>query len=149
MEAETPSWMAGLSTNRAMKSHEMLVHLRPVRGNLGEREIFVRQKVFRIGRAADCDLCPTDMGVSRHHCEIRCAGSCAWIRDLGSHNGTFVNGEEVFLERNLSPGDRISFGLSCYEIELVTARAAPMALPQAWHSFLRPHFRTPAVLTAP
>ena len=126
----------------------MLVRLRPLTGNLGERQILIRQKVFRIGREADCDLCPTDIWVSRHHCEIRHAGSCAWIRDLGSHNGTFVNGEEVFLERDLCTGDRISFGLSCYEIELVTATASPMALPQAWHSFLWRHFRTAAVPTA-
>jgi predicted component of type VI protein secretion system len=129
------------------RSHEMLVHLRVLTGNVGERQILIRQKAFRIGRADHCDLCPTDLGVSRHHCEIRYAGSCAWIRDLGCHNGTFVNGEEVFLERDLCTGDRISFGLSCYEIELVTATASPMALPQAWHSFLGWHFGTAAVPT--
>lgn len=47
--------------------------------------------------------------VSRSHCELLVSGTAVWVRDLNSHNGTFVNGERI-TEKELRPGDRL--GLS-------------------------------------
>jgi eukaryotic-like serine/threonine-protein kinase len=52
-----------------------------------------------IGRAADCAirLCGTirDQGVSRHHCRLQIDPPFLGIQDLGSRNGTFLNGKKV------------------------------------------------------
>ena len=65
--------------------------------------------VFRIGRDSSNQLQLRDSEVSRHHAEIRLADGDATVHDLGSSNGTFVNGVEC-KEKVLASGDRIQFG---------------------------------------
>ena len=53
-------------------------------------------RAMRIGRSPDNDVVLTDLGVSRHHAELRNLGGGRYeIRDLDSHNGTYVNGERI------------------------------------------------------
>lgn len=67
------------------------------------------RSVTTIGRAKDCDIVVDDASVSRRHAELRLDGEAVWIIDLGSTNGTEVNGRLV--ERSLlEHGDRIVFG---------------------------------------
>jgi hypothetical protein len=68
----------------------------------------------RIGRQADNDLVITDPGVSRHHAEIINENGTCTLHDLGSTNGTYVNGS-VTTEHALRPGDRISIGSTVVE----------------------------------
>jgi hypothetical protein len=69
---------------------------------------------IRLGRQSDNDLVIVDPGVSRHHAEvINENGSCT-LRDLGSTNGTLVNGH-VVSEHALRDGDRISLGSTVVE----------------------------------
>ncbi|MGO1051886.1 FHA domain-containing serine/threonine-protein kinase [Crossiella sp. CA198] len=78
----------------------------------------VRDKVFRepascvIGRSLDCDLRlgTGDKRVSRRHCVLEIDPPEARLRDLGSRNGTRVNGEPVTGETRLLHGDEISVG---------------------------------------
>ncbi len=63
-----------------------------------------------IGRSRTCDLCVPSADASRRHCEVAGDGREYVIRDLGSRNGTFVNGERLIRERRLRPGDRIEIG---------------------------------------
>jgi len=63
-----------------------------------------------VGRSRDCDLVLDDPNVSRHHAELRHEGDGWTVADMGSTNGIKVNGRRV--ERaELSPGDRVTFGL--------------------------------------
>ncbi|WP_344279565.1 ATP-binding cassette domain-containing protein, partial [Actinomadura napierensis] len=58
--------------------------------------IRVAPRTLRIGRAADNDIVVADLVVSRHHAELRTLGPGRHqIVDLGSHNGTYVNGNRV------------------------------------------------------
>ncbi len=65
-----------------------------------------------IGRAADNNLVVTDPTVSSHHAEIRPEGQGYSIVDLGSTNGTFINGQPLVrsVPRRLHPGDTIRIG---------------------------------------
>ncbi|MGZ6793784.1 MAG: FhaA domain-containing protein, partial [Mycobacteriales bacterium] len=62
-----------------------------------------------IGRGADADLQLTDTGVSRRHAEVRVADGQVELHDLGSTNGTRVNGQPVG-SATLADGDRITVG---------------------------------------
>lgn len=71
----------------------------------------LKDGALRIGRAPDCDIViDDDAQVSRYHAEVRVAADQAVVRDLGSSNGTRVNGEKVAGERPLQDGDRIGIG---------------------------------------
>lgn len=50
---------------------------------------------FRIGRDPDCEVCLDIERVSRNHAEVRQEGGAWWVRDLGSRNGTLLNGGQV------------------------------------------------------
>lgn len=65
------------------------------------------KKEIRIGRAPENDLRLDDLRVSRYHAVIERVGQRYRIRDLQSHNGTFINGERVTKERFISEGDEI------------------------------------------
>ena len=63
-----------------------------------------------IGRSASCQLVLDDALVSRRHAQITVLADSVSVRDLGSANGVFVNGERVNGDRALRAGDRILIG---------------------------------------
>jgi sigma-B regulation protein RsbU (phosphoserine phosphatase) len=63
-----------------------------------------------IGRSSGCEIHLADASVSRRHAEIARRGDSFFIRDLGSHNGTRVNGREVRAALEIRPGDGIEVG---------------------------------------
>ncbi len=63
----------------------------------------------RIGRSSACDLVLPDDAVSRRHAEIALRGGVCVVRDLGSCNGTWVNGRSVQRAR-LRRGDKLQLG---------------------------------------
>jgi len=71
---------------------------------------------FLIGREEDCHLRPNSDLVSRHHCVFTVDEYAVRIRDLGSTNGTLVNGERIRGGAVLKPGDRVSIGKLDFEM---------------------------------
>ena len=65
-----------------------------------------------IGRTAEAEICIDRTEVSRCHARIFVAGTTATIEDLGSKNGTYVNGERLEQPTLLSNGDEIWIGRS-------------------------------------
>ena len=63
-----------------------------------------------IGRLADCKIIISDTNTSRHHSRIQRAGSGFVITDLGSTNGTYVNGQRLAADHRLADGDIITVG---------------------------------------
>jgi pSer/pThr/pTyr-binding forkhead associated (FHA) protein len=65
---------------------------------------------FIIGRADDCHLKPRSELISRYHCAVISEEGYVAIRDLGSKNGVYLNGERVSMEHELKNGDKLSVG---------------------------------------
>ena len=70
----------------------------------------------RLGRSRDSDIFIVDPSVSRHHAVLDVRNGQLVVRDNGSTNGTFVNGERVQL-RTLHPGDVVAFGKTEMKVE--------------------------------
>lgn len=73
---------------------------------------------FLIGREEDCHLRPNSDLVSRHHCVFKLDDYALRVRDLGSTNGTFVNGERLRGEVMLNTGDHVSVGKLEFEVAI-------------------------------
>ena len=76
---------------------------------------------WTIGRLEDADLGLPDSSVSRRHARMFFADGAVTIADLGSHNGTRINGEVIDGTRPLVPGDVVAVG----EVTLVLGSSAP------------------------
>jgi hypothetical protein len=63
-----------------------------------------------IGRSPGCEFVVTDLSVSREHAELRRAGDNWLLADLGSMNGTLVNGYRIVAPTRVRPGDEVTFG---------------------------------------
>ena len=98
----------------------MRVTLNVVAGpQTGRNFTFDQHDTFMIGRSEDSHFClPHDRFFSRHHCIVEIAPPQAFLRDLGSTNGTFVNGlrvESIYLKH----GDRIQGGETVLEVQVI------------------------------
>jgi pSer/pThr/pTyr-binding forkhead associated (FHA) protein len=82
------------------------------------REILINAEDFLIGRGEDCDLALHDAEVSRHHCTIRIRSGEAVASDLGSSNGTFVNGQRIVSQTRVRTGDELRLGTFRFLIDL-------------------------------
>jgi pSer/pThr/pTyr-binding forkhead associated (FHA) protein len=73
----------------------------------GEEFIFTGKTHCVVGRASGCSLClpGDDLTASRYHCLLDIDAPLVWVEDLGSFNGTFVNGECLGRRDRVYPGD--------------------------------------------
>lgn len=83
---------------------------------LGEDEVV-------IGRSPYCSLVLEQDTLSRLHATVQMVGEDVELSDLGSSNGTFLNGERVGAPVKVRPGDEIRLGSVRVSIEVATARA--------------------------
>jgi pSer/pThr/pTyr-binding forkhead associated (FHA) protein len=77
-------------------------------------------KALRLGRSPDNDVILRDPATSGHHARLERRGEAFWVVDLGSTNGTFVNGESV-QEKQLNHGDRLTVGQNSLQFSLIGA----------------------------
>jgi pSer/pThr/pTyr-binding forkhead associated (FHA) protein len=75
----------------------------------------VNDKPIIVGRSSDLDMVLVEDMVSRKHARITMQQDQIWIEDLGSTNGTFVNGEKIKRAR-LKEGDRVLIGTSILKV---------------------------------
>ncbi len=92
--------------------------LHVVAGKHSGQVIPLNRKKFLIGREQDCQLRPNSELVSRHHCVFSVDDFSVRLRDLGSTNGTRVNGERILKEVVLSAGDHIVVGSLEFTLKL-------------------------------
>lgn len=71
---------------------------------------------YRIGRSADNDISIGNPTVSSHHARIYTYLNAAYIEDLNSSNGTWINGKRV-QKHTIHPGDEIKLGQQLIQIE--------------------------------
>jgi dipeptidyl aminopeptidase/acylaminoacyl peptidase len=88
-----------------------------VAGPFAGRIVALPDEMVSIGRAPDNDVVVGDPATSGHHGRIEVRSGSFWISDLGSTNGTQVNGEPV-IERQLSDGDAIAIGQNTLRFSL-------------------------------
>lgn len=71
---------------------------------------FPLEKDVEVGRAAESGVPVPDAGVSRRHAKLTRRNGAWYVQDLGSQNGTALNGRQVERETRLTDGDTLSFG---------------------------------------
>jgi len=98
--------------------------LQVVRGRSATTTLRLADGVTSLGRHDDCIIRIKSSQVSRRHCEIIDTDGRLTLRDLGSSNGTFVNGKRVLGQQALKVGDELTVGS-------VTLRVATLGQPAA------------------
>ena len=87
----------------------MVAVLQPIRNN--NNLIPIDRAVVLVGRGSDCDaIVQNSQKISRRHCCLVQVDDTYYIRDLGSMNGIWVNGNRVTREEQLKTGDRVAVG---------------------------------------
>ena len=103
-------------------SHTPAASLTMTRGPGPGRRFDVGPAPITIGRGAQCDIQIEGTWVSRQHARISWSGAEYVVEDLGSTNGTFVNGERAAGPRTLKSGDRLQLGT---QVELAFEARVP------------------------
>jgi diguanylate cyclase (GGDEF)-like protein len=85
-----------------------LVHIYPTGPGMGSRYMLADTRLT-LGRDNDCDICLSDLSVSRHHARIQPGMDGYYVVDLQSTNGTFVNDKSASMCK-LKDGDYLRFG---------------------------------------
>ena len=119
-------------------SPEIAVNVGPARlvgldGPLRDVEFPLDRPETRIGRQADCDIALANENVSRFHSLIRHTPTGLEIVDMGSANGTWVNGVKVATACPLADRDIIRIGQANFTVRLGAPPAPPhLVAPSPW-----------------
>jgi hypothetical protein len=104
------SLVEGEEDSRTAGGHASVV----VHEDGGERMVALSSETLTIGRLADCDVVLKDKGASRKHAQLKLRDGTWTVTDLGSTNGTRLNGQTI-QSRELSDGDKITIGTTVIE----------------------------------
>jgi pSer/pThr/pTyr-binding forkhead associated (FHA) protein len=114
------------------------------------KEYVLQEGETGVGRGIDNDVILTDVSVSRKHLRVLRDGPSLVLRDLGSGNGTTVNGKRVH-QIPLTEGDRIELGETVLVVKLPAEAAHAPASPMSGHTSERvspPDAGAPAMIPA-
>jgi len=100
-------------------------------GKLHDSRWLLDRDHFLIGRGEDCDLVIQDRQVSRHHARIRKVEKGYILEDLGSKNGTHVNGKLLSAPAVLQDGDEIQVALAVKLTFIGTEATLPLSFSDA------------------
>ena len=115
-KAERPASEKKQGSNYTIVENSQLIEAVLVLVN-GERIVLDTDSV-KIGRQASCRIVFNDSNVSREHAQMRRSSDGWKVLDLGSTNGTKINGIKIAGEQLLVNGDEISFGTSSVRFEI-------------------------------
>jgi hypothetical protein len=102
------------------------VHLVFEQGELTGRAVPLEGAVLSMGRGSENDIVLSEHGVSRHHARIQRVPQGWVLTDLGSTNGTYVNGQRIRDGHLLRAGDRLTIGSTVIEVQLADEAGAPV-----------------------
>jgi pSer/pThr/pTyr-binding forkhead associated (FHA) protein len=88
--------------------------LKPVGG--GDPIPLIKAEVV-VGRRPSCDICLDFTNVSGKHCMLRMSNNVWHIRDLGSTNGTTLNGAQIMSEHTIMPDDEVGIASHIFTID--------------------------------
>src|SRR5262245_32418171 len=104
ISSTTPQDRGSLRSGRATMNYVLQV----VRGRSATTTLKLADGVTTLGRHDDCLIRIKSSQVSRRHCEILEVGGKLTVRDLGSSNGTFVNGKRISGQKTLKSGAELT-----------------------------------------
>lgn len=87
-----------------------------VQGKARGQHLLFPDGEFLFGRGPECHVRPDSEWVSRQHCLLHIKGDDISLRDLGSTNGTLVNGVRVVGSRDLHIGDQVQIGPLVFQV---------------------------------
>src|SRR5215210_657162 len=117
---------AALLPNGAAEPSPMdCLRLRVTAGNAQGSEIQISEELVIGRQASEEGQLGQDAEISREHARIARSGDHFVVEDLGSTNGTFLNGRRIVKEELLSPGDRIQVGATTLVVQVSVPSAAP------------------------
>jgi pSer/pThr/pTyr-binding forkhead associated (FHA) protein len=96
----------------------MYLRLKVVKGKPRGHCLAFPNGEFMFGRGPECDVRPNSDLVSRQHCLLQITAETVTVRDLGSMNGTLVNGQLLCDTRALCQGDTLQIGPLVLEVIL-------------------------------
>ena len=98
----------------------MDIILKVTKGSKVGAKVAIKKDEFIIGRSPECNLCAASTSISRKHCVIKRSGTTVTVADLGSRNGTLINGEKIPAETELTSGDTLTIGNLEFLVTLTT-----------------------------
>ena len=104
------------------------------------RRVPLGEGVFVIGREKACDICIDDKTVSRKHAKLSYRDGVHTLEDLGSGNGTMVNGKKI-TSKKLKNGDSVTIGAiavsySCETVKEASGVSSSLSQPAATHNMM-------------
>jgi len=100
-----------------MEKVQLMNKIRVFENEVPKKTLNLKDGAVSIGRSDENDIHIKDSTVSSHHAKIVTYYDASYIEDLGSTNGTFVNGKRI-QKHILHPGDVISLGTHTLKLEI-------------------------------
>lgn len=101
----------------------MVTKLIVASGKSAGRAITIKRNRLLIGRSEECDIRPLSEDVSRRHCAVIVGPAAVWVEDLGSRNGTYVDGVRISAKTQVADGAVIRVGTLELKVSCTDAAA--------------------------